>query len=171
MTRRERLRRVAILCCACARNLAYYHAGWDQGDIVFDSGSNIERTINSNFLDMAIIEWCKLFIPNEKHAWRKIVSDKDRFQAGLLANLGVNRAEFAAFLREIRTYRNKFVAHLDSHRVMQVPLMYTVKHSAIYYYGHLLQHENDGTTFEDGPSNLAVYYRNCEDEGRAYYLP
>lgn len=169
MTRRERLRRVAILCCVCVRNLAYYRAGWDQGDTLFDSGSNIERTINCNFLDIAVIEWCKLFVPNEKHAWIKIVSEKDKFQAGLFADLGVTGAEFATFLSEIKTYRDKFIAHLDSQKDMQVPLMDTVEHAAIYYYGYLLRYENDGTTFEDGPSNLAEYYRNCLDEGRMYY--
>ena len=169
MTRRERLRRVAILCCTCARNLAYYRAGWHQGDIVFDSTSNIERTINSNFLDMAVLEWCKLFTSNEKHAWRKIVSDKDRFQAGLLAHLGIEEAKFEASRTELRTYRNKFLAHLDSHKIMRVPLMDTVKNSVIYYHGYLLQHENDGTTFDDEPSDLAAYYRDREDEGREFY--
>lgn len=169
MTRRKRLRRVATLCCACIRNLAYYRAGWDRGNTVYNRTRNIERTINGNFLDMAVLEWCKLFFPNEIHAWRKIVSDKDRFQSDLLKHLGIEQSEFDSLLAELRTYRNKFVAHLDSDETMRIPLMDVVKNSVIYYYGYLLQVENDGTTFDDGPSNLEAYYQQCNEEGRAFY--
>lgn len=169
MTRRKRLRRVAILCCACVRNLAFYRAGWHQGDIVFDRTSNIEKTINGNFLDIAVLEWCKLFLPKEKHAWHKIVSDTKGFQAGLLKHLDITQADFEKYREELRTYRDKFIAHLDLHEIMCVPLMDIVKNSVIYYYCWLLQHENDGATFEDGPSDLPAYYQRWEAEGKKFY--
>jgi hypothetical protein len=37
LTRRKRLRRTALLCGDCIRNLAYYRAGRDGGDLLFDS--------------------------------------------------------------------------------------------------------------------------------------
>ena len=169
MTRRERLRRVAILCCTCTRNIAYYRAGWHNGATVFDRTSNIENTINVNFLDMSVLEWCKLFYGKEKHSWHKIVSDRDRFQDGLLAHLAIEQADFEASRTQLRTYRDKFLAHLDSDKIMQVPLMDIVKNSIIYYFTYLLRFENDGATFWDGPSDIAVYYQHCEDEGRDFY--
>ena len=46
--------------------------------------------------------------------------------------------------------------------------MDTVKDSVIYYHRYLLQCENDGTTFDDEPSDLAAYYQDREDEGREF---
>ena len=72
-------------------------------------------------------------------------------------------------LARTKTFRDKFIAHLDLHEIMCVPLMDIVKNSVIYYYGWLLQHENDGATFEDMPSDLAAYYQRCEVEGKKFY--
>lgn len=169
MTRRERLRRVAILCCNCVRNVAYYRAGWHEGRIVFDESSNIFTTVNGNFLDIAVVEWCKLFDPKEEHGWRKIISDGDAFKIGLLEDLGIDEAEWNAYFKKMRTYRDKFLAHLDREKVMYLPQMDIARDSVIYYYNYLLQYENDGTTFEDGPSDLEAYYVLCDDEGRAFF--
>ncbi len=168
MTHRQRLRRVAILCFACTRNLAYYRAGWNQGVPVFNKNSNIERTVNSNFLDLAVLEWCKLFLPKEKHAWPTIVIDHRKFETGLLAQLDMERDDFDSSTKELRTYRNKFIAHLDSLELMQFPLMDTVKNSVFYYFDYILQFKNDGATFEDVPHDLTAYYQRCEEEGREF---
>ncbi len=34
MTRQQRLRRVALLCCHFTRNLAYYRSGWSSGQLL-----------------------------------------------------------------------------------------------------------------------------------------
>ena len=72
MTKIQRLRRIGLLCRHFARNLAYYRAGWVGSSLVRDS--DFWRTVNRNFLDVAVLEWCKL-LGDEKarHYWRKTV--------------------------------------------------------------------------------------------------
>lgn len=169
LTRRERLRRVGILCCSCARNLAYYRAGWNGPDSVFDRSRNIIRTINSNFVDMAVLEWCKLFDSNEHQGWRRVVTDTARFESELLAHLHITAAQLDTFHQSMRLYRDKFLAHLDSERTMHIPDLALAKSSILFYYDYLQRHETDPTTFADGPADLAVYYGESEQEARRFY--
>jgi hypothetical protein len=78
---RDRVRRVVLLCCAFARNVAYYRAGWaDRAQPLLSElhpHASFWRQVNGNFLDMAVLDWCKLFgDPKEtprkrlaKHHW------------------------------------------------------------------------------------------------------
>ncbi|WP_136524546.1 hypothetical protein [Geomonas ferrireducens] len=91
MTRSQHLRRVAILCCHCLRNLAFYKAGWHNGKSKLKG--QFGRNVNSNFLDIAVLEWCKLFADTRgKHFWRKAISGDVSFQNSLLAELGLTEA-------------------------------------------------------------------------------
>jgi hypothetical protein len=58
MSRKDRLRRVALLCAHFTRNLAYYRAAQDR---IARTSPEFWRTVYSNFLDIAVLEWCKLF--------------------------------------------------------------------------------------------------------------
>jgi hypothetical protein len=51
---------------------------------------------------------------------------------GPSAHLGCTEAHFNLFITEIRAYRDKFVAHLDS-QAMDIPVMDMAKASALYY--------------------------------------
>lgn len=75
LSRRERLRRTALLCAHCIRNLAYYRAARTDGALTFSARNRLHVTINGNFLDVMVLEWCKLFVPREEHAWRNVVTD------------------------------------------------------------------------------------------------
>jgi len=119
MSRRDRLRRVVILCREFTRNLAYFRAGrmrkhsplWDPQKNRRESA--FWRTANNNFLDMCVLEWCKLFAgPKEQHHWSKIVSDPAQFEAELVSHLRVSAAAFAQEIDVMRKYRDKFLAHL-----------------------------------------------------------
>jgi hypothetical protein len=63
LSRRERLRRVVLLCCSFARNVAFYRAG--QADqvqhLLSENHPEVAfwRQVNANFLDTAVLEWCK----------------------------------------------------------------------------------------------------------------
>ena len=65
LSRRDRLRRVALLCCAFARNVAFYRTGMaDEAQPLlsqYHRAASFWRQVNSNFFDMAVLEWCKLF--------------------------------------------------------------------------------------------------------------
>jgi hypothetical protein len=137
LTRRERLRRTAIICGHCIRNLAYYRTGWNGGNLRFERRNRIHGTINGNFLDTAVLEWLKLFVTTEQHAWQNIVTVPAQFLTGLLAHLNCTEAQLIGFINETRTYRDKFIAHLDARRQMEIPVMDMAKESVFYYHRYL----------------------------------
>jgi hypothetical protein len=85
--------------------------------------------VHINFLDICILEWCKLFAdrkgrkgqPYGEHHWRRLVAEPDRFETDLCTTLGVTADEFAALIAEVKRYRDKFIAHLDVERTMHRP--------------------------------------------------
>lgn len=168
MTRRQRLRRVAILCCQCLRNLAFYKAGWREGAIV--RRDQFWVTANGNFLNICVLEWCKLFGESRgKHCWQKAVSNPPSFFRGLLRELGMTETEFDAYADEMRTYRDKFVAHLDSEEVMHVPKLTAAQQSVSYLFDYLRAHEDEGNFFNDAPAKAATFYARFLKEGKSAY--
>ena len=168
MTRRQRLRRVGILCCHCLHNLAFYKAGWRDG--VPKAKKQFWVNANGNFLDIAVLEWCKLFADTRgKHFWRKLISDPPCFWAGLLGALEMDGAQFDDYVNQMRTYRDKFVAHLDSEETMHIPQLQGAIDSSAYLYDHLLAHEEVDGCFHDAPRNATDFYARFRDEGEALY--
>jgi len=169
MTNEERIRRVAILCCHCLRNIAFYRAGWKQKD------SRIKRQFwvnaNGNFLDIAIREWCKIFAdPNGEHHWKRVVSNQPPFSSGLFAYVGMTKKEFENYAKPIVRYRNKFVAHLDEDKVANIPRLRTALRSAAYPYDYL---RNDPTAKpciteaqRSASEFYAIMYRPAQQEYR-----
>lgn len=126
--------------------------------------------VNGNFLDIAVLEWCKLFADNRgKHFWRKAISDNGTFQAGLLAELRLTEADFEDYVNQMRTYRDKFIAHLDSEEVMHIPLLQTAVNSTVYLYDYLLENEETGGCFADAHKGGLNFYENFLDEGTVVY--
>lgn len=127
LTRKERIRRVVILCVLFMRNLAYFRGayevpeGWRNDDLVLPDAS-FWRTVANNALDMCVLEFCKLFADERgRHAWRTIVSDPKDFEASLMQRLEFTDEQYRSYLETFRIYRNKFVAHLDDRRTMDIP--------------------------------------------------
>jgi hypothetical protein len=108
-----------MLCCHFARNLAYYRA---RRTVDPPPVGDFWTSADANFIDIAVLEWCKI-LGDEKaeQGWRKIVTDSDRFHAALLVELGMEADKWAALVLNIRRYRDKFLAHLDSDFVMNIP--------------------------------------------------
>ncbi len=117
MNRRDRLRRVVILCSNFTRNLAYHRAGKQHSALLLPTHPHADFWLqaNANFLDICVIEWCKLFADQGgEHYWQNVVGDKIAFKEGLLAHTQIMDVAFDDLIKEIRAYRDKFVAHLDS---------------------------------------------------------
>jgi len=168
MTKVQRLRRVGLLCCHFGRNLAYYRAGWRGTTLARDS--DFWKTVNGNCLDVAVLEWCKLLGDERaKHYWRKIVSDPPTFQAGLLAHLCLTGDGFKVYRCEMRTYRDRFVAHLDSDFTMHIPNLDLAKASVEYYHSHVVNHELSPRDLTGLPTNLSDYYHQCSSEAAGVY--
>jgi hypothetical protein len=168
MTRNERVRRTTLLCQHFARNLAYYRCAWKGGKL-FGTGSQFWRTVNGNCLDICVLEWCKLFgDKNERQYWRKIVpDDPDKFEAAMLSSLKIEKAEFQKQIKQVREYRDTFVAHLDSSLTMIPPNFDIPKAAVWFYHGYLADREpyaNLGAWAE-----LEDYYKHCESEAKTVY--
>lgn len=157
MNPEERISRVAILCCHCLRNLAYYRAGW-RGQRI-----RVQRQfwINANggFLNTAVLEWCKLFAERDgQHHWRSIVNDHSAFADGLYAYLRISKKEFKNYAKSVLRYRNKFVAHLDEECVMHIPHMRLARKCAAFLYDYLLNDPTSKLCLPDANYSAASYY-------------
>lgn len=168
MTRRQLLRRTGILCCHFLRNLAFYKAGWKNGGMVTDDQFFVNA--NDNFLDICVLEWCKLFGDKRgQHYWRKVITDQDAFFVGLLQSLKLTEAEFGGYIGTMRTYRDKFVAHLDAEEVMRLPKLRTARRSVSFFYEYLLAHEEVDGCFHDVPRKASRFYKHFSRLGREGY--
>ena len=66
---------------------------------------------------------------------------------GLLSSLQICDTDFNQYVQQMRTYRDKFIAHLDDQNSMQVPKLTIARRSTIYLYDYLLAHEAEDNTF------------------------
>jgi hypothetical protein len=167
VTRRDRLRRAVLVCAHFARNMAYYRAGHDR---LTKSSPHFWISVDGNFIDMAIVEWCKLLGDSKgKHFWANVVTDPGGFEAAMLSNLGLTAPEFATYVDTARKYRDKFLAHLDDLHVMDIPLL-DIAHAAVqFYHRHIVENEAAAGDLVQLPSDLVDYYRHCFDEAQAVY--
>jgi hypothetical protein len=175
MTRRDRVRRTFILCNHFLRNLAFYRTGWLRGGI--DRRPTLRRrdsqfwvNINSNFIDISVLEWCKLFGDAKgKHHWNKVITRPVEFEQQLHRYLRTTPEEFNEYLKEMRRYRDKFVAHLDDEPIMYLPRLRPAKKSAAFLHDYLLAHENDGDFFPENPPLAWRIYQRWVTAGRDAY--
>ena len=159
---------MAILCCHCLRNLAFYRAGWKGKKAIF--GGDFWTNANGNFLDICVLEWCKLFADQRgKHYWRKAISQPDAFFQELLRVVGVTEAELNRHIQEMRTYRDKFVAHLDSDEEMQIPDLTVTLKSVSFLYDYLLENEGEPEFFPDATKPASAFYGRFLEEGKRVY--
>jgi hypothetical protein len=147
--------------------MAYYRAGHDRLTRV---SPEFWITIDSNFIDMAVIEWCKLLGDrNGKHFWRKVVAEPSRFEVMMLDHLSMTADEFAAYVNEMQTYRDKFLAHLDDLTVMEIPFLDISRKTVEFYHRQIVESERSASDFVGLPIDLADYYRNCFDQAQVIY--
>lgn len=170
LSREQRLRRVIILCGHFAQNLAFFRAGWRDRRLIRDSV--FWRIVNGNCLDIAILEWCKLFADAKgKHCWRKVVSDRTAFEDGLVQVVGpgIDLGGFEEFANTVRKYRDKFVAHLDDELRADIPYLEDCWTSVRFYHGYVVNHEASGVSFHGLPLDLAAFYETRFEVARTAY--
>lgn len=175
MSRKEKLRRVSILCCAFLRNLAYYRMGWSEEfksllDPVKNNSAEFWKTVNGNFVDACALEWCKLFADrNGKPYWENIVSDPVAFRDELLHSLGLAEEDFRKEMNEMRELRDKHIAHSDWVRMGYVPKLDVAKRAVRFYHQYVAAREAQPGDLAGLPSNIDIGYEECEDEARRVY--
>jgi hypothetical protein len=148
--------------------MAFYRAGWRKRKPIFKG--QFLANANGNFLNTCVLEWCKLFGDSRaQHYWKKVISDPEEFFNGLLKKLKTTETDLDNYVKEVRTYRDKFVAHLDSEEVMYPPKLDVIKMSVTYLYGYLLKNEDEEDFFPDAPTNATVFYKRFLVEGKKAY--
>ncbi|MCH8261688.1 MAG: hypothetical protein IIA77_01380 [Proteobacteria bacterium] len=116
------------------------------------------------------MEWCKLFVDSRgKHYWGKVIIDADAFFDGMMNTLHMTENEFIAYMDEVKLYRDKFIAHLDSKEVMHIPHLDTAKHSASYLYDYLRNIEDNGNYINEAPDNAETRFNLWTEIGEAIY--
>jgi hypothetical protein len=180
MTPGERRRRVVLLCCSFVRNLAFYRVGQSERGKPFLSEAHPQasfwRQANANFLDMCVLEWCKLLgDKKDKHHWSRVVSDTTRFEADLLRHIGIDAAAFEAEIKAMRLYRDKFVAHLDDLLMMDIPVLEAAKLAVWFYHGYIVTCEAKAGELAgiaaDTTDKLTRGYEQCVGEAEDVFSP
>lgn len=173
------VRRVCLLCCHCVRNIAYYRVGFvnEEGSGDLKQRTQFGATVNGNMLDIAVLEWCKLFADrNARHYWQRVIRDEteqQRFLCEMLRDAASNMHDWKRYLDSVRVYRDKFVAHLDDLNVMQIPSLEVALKCVLFLYAYI-RANSPASTFATPhcahlPDGLSAYYAACRDEARRAY--
>ncbi|MBX3490142.1 hypothetical protein [Parvibaculum sp.] len=162
MERIIRLRRVALLCRHFVRNLAYHRVGIP---LIKKSSSQFCVTAAGNFIDIAIMEWSKLFSDKSaRHHWRNIVDDASKFEEALLTHLHMSPDEMELYEKTIKLYRDKFIAHLDDELVAEIPDLDIAYEAVNFLCRHMA--ESAPSIF---PAELKPIYDRHVSEGEKAY--
>jgi hypothetical protein len=168
---------VVILCASFARNVAYFRAGQSQTGSAARAHAHacsaFWTQVSANFLDISVLEWCKLLgDEKDKHFWRNVVTDPAAFEATLLANLAIVASDFEDLAKKMRRYRDKFVAHLDSDAKMDIPPLAAALAANSFYHGHIVTVEaaaGDLFGLAHTSEKFAKGYEQCFKEAQRAY--
>lgn len=109
-----------------------------------DPGLNFWRVMHGNLLDMAVLDWCKLFgSDDEEHQkthWKNVVADEEQFRKDLLKAIGVDAGAWKTYWNDMKNYRDQHVAHRDFGKpdVTHYPKLDLALESSYFYYGYLI---------------------------------
>ena len=134
----QRVLGVQRLSVHFVRNLAFYRAARDADKKRTTPNTKLWRLIDGDFVDVAVLEWCKLLGEKpyalmkkppkspSRYGWEHVVGttmgeNPALFRAALLQHLGMNEDEFEKHRIQVRVFRDKFVAHLDDAEEHVVP--------------------------------------------------
>ena len=138
------IRGAVILIQSFGRNLAYYRASLSPtAEPLLDPqyrDASFWRQVHSNFVDMLVLEWCKLFGDTKSHYyWGRALPKGDLccFEKTMLAKVCMTRNQFDEYVKSMVAYRNWFVAHLSKENDMHIPHFEVADTAADHYHCHL----------------------------------
>ena len=156
-----------MLCCHFARNYAYYLAGWDGKKT--KATNEFWATAQNNFIDIAVLEWLKLFGDhNDKHHWKKVVEGRKSFKTDMLATCKITEDELKYCRESIKEYRDKFIAHLDSEEAMHIPELNIPLIVVKYYYSYVAK-ELGAAGLRNLPEDIERYYQQCFQASEVHF--
>lgn len=101
---------------------------------------NFWRIIYGNLLDIAVVEWCKIFgSDSEPGHWKKLVTDQDSFRTDMLTKLKIGPEEWAAYWMEMKRYRDTMATHgFGETDITHYPKLGLALESSYFYYSYLI---------------------------------
>ncbi len=97
------------------------------------------------------------------------MTDRTGFKAVLLRHLELDDAGFEEVIASMVRYRDKFIAHLDSDYVMNIPKLDIPLRAVEFYYSYAIEQEATRGELVEFDPELAVLYRAFEREVKAAY--
>jgi hypothetical protein len=167
----ERFRRVIITAQHCAANIAYWRAARSlASEPTAPKHRDVRTRTANNFLDVGVLEWCKLFVDSERHAWRRVIpADKrEEFFVGMLTAVGKTAAEWDAYIDPFKLYRDKFIAHLDSERTMCPPVLDAALEALIFYMDYLKDHDPLAANITPEQFDIRSFYEKLRTDSLDY---
>ncbi len=79
----------------------------------------------------------------------------------MLKHIGETEEQFESYVKEIRHYRDKFLAHLDDDLVMQIPMLDSAKLAVEFYHTNAIGSAITDDDLAGLPMDLANYYDGC----------
>ena len=116
---------------------------------------NFWRLIHGGFLDLAVMEWCKIFGSNAEYThWKTLLheDDHDNFRNNLFEHLNIKPEEWDKNWVKLKTYRDELVAHHNRENdVPNYPTLDIALTSSCYYYNYLAKqiHEENSDPMPD----------------------
>lgn len=176
MNKKTKVRRGCLLCLAFVRNYAFYMAAYNHdGSLIVGGTRSLSNqywnTTHGNYIDIAILEWCKLFgnYNQEQFHWKRTIKDKARYKGQLLTMVGKSESEWAEYHDSIVKYRDEFVAHLDENNDYIVPNLEMALKLVINHYDYLLNNETEEGFFPESVPNIHTYYQKHFEMARGVY--
>jgi hypothetical protein len=165
MNEREKLlRRVALKCADCIRQLSFHRAL--EGNRSFKQ--NFWIYMYNNAIDLAVLDWFHLFgYHNDDLHWKQIVEDVDLFRQGLMQSVGMTIDEWQKYRETIKDYRDKDVAHIEVRPLSQVPDMAVAIQATTYYYSIVLAELSEFRDYSAWPNQLDEYYKKSLEQSKA----
>jgi hypothetical protein len=81
----------------------------------------------------------------------------------------LSQEDFCKYHKQLRTYRDKFVAHLDSEMKMEIPCLTCALDVTFFYYELVYKELTEKDCSGILPKNLQYYYDNCFIESQKYF--
>lgn len=148
------------------RNIAAHKSLFKYKD---DFNKSYWEAIFNNFLEIALIDWFKLFIlTSDASHWSNTVKDKENFRYELLKYLSLSQQAWDEYAASLQRYRDSMpVLSGQKDNAELYPDLSSVVIACYAYYAELLKELNALKNY-DYPVDIREYYRSCLHEATAF---
>jgi hypothetical protein len=130
---------------------------------------NFWRLVMGNQLDVAVLEWCKVFgAHGEATHWKNVVplAEHDQYRNSLFAELGVSTAQWENYWEEMKAYRDNRVAHhIEAAKVPNYPHLDLALKSSVFHYRYVIAGLR-ALGEKRYPDELQNYYEKLEAQSK-----